>query len=135
MERSLLKRSKIVTKFISSRRAFTVARCCSKMRTRKTMKNLVVKSDKDNVGNALEDILAGDEVQWEKEGLKGRLTALDNIPFGFKVALKDIARGMEVFCYGEVVGHTSQPVRAGECVHVHNVVGKRGNADNAGGRQ
>lgn len=92
------------------------------------MKHLIVKSDKDNVGNALEDIAPGDNVLWRQGGAEHELSATDAVPFGFKMALHPIAEGREIICYGEPVGLASVPIAAGACVHVHNVRGQRGNA-------
>ncbi|HZZ02329.1 altronate dehydratase family protein [Paraburkholderia sp.] len=43
------------------------------------------------------------------------------IPPGHKVATSDIAAGAPVRRYGQIIGFASQPIRAGEHVHVHNV--------------
>ncbi len=41
---------------------------------------------------------------------------------GHKVALRDIAQGQPVLRYGSIIGFASQPIRAGEHVHTHNLV-------------
>ena len=64
-----------------------------------------IHSDKDNVAVALE--------------------ATPEIPRFHKVALRDIAEGEDVFEYGEVIGHASQPIAKGELVHVHNLATNR----------
>lgn len=43
------------------------------------------------------------------------------IPAGHKVALRDLAIGSPVRKYGQVIGATTQAVRAGDWVHVHNL--------------
>lgn len=45
----------------------------------------------------------------------------DDIPGGHKVAVHDIADGAPVHKYGTVIGFASQPIKAGEHVHVHNL--------------
>ncbi len=92
------------------------------------MKHLIVKSGKDKVGNALEDIASGDRVVWRQAGAEHELRATDAVPFGFKMALRPIAQDQEIICYGEAIGLASTAIAAGACVHVHNVRGRRGNA-------
>lgn len=43
------------------------------------------------------------------------------VPAGHKVAVRDIAAGMPVRRYGQIIGFASQPIRAGQHVHVHNL--------------
>lgn len=99
------------------------------------MKNFIVKSDKDNVGNALEPLDEGDEVAWSKGANHGQATVKGTVPFGFKMALRNLPGGADVVSYGEVIGTTSRSIRGGECVHVHNMVGKRGNSETTEGRE
>lgn len=42
-------------------------------------------------------------------------------PRGHKIALRDIAEGDNVIKYGFPIGHATQPVKAGEWVHSHNL--------------
>lgn len=44
-----------------------------------------------------------------------------NAPVGHKVALRDIAEGEAVIKYGFPIGHATQPIKAGEWVHSHNL--------------
>ncbi len=89
------------------------------------MKGVVVKTPLDTVGNAVEDIRAGDAVAWKGGGSSGALTAVTDVPFGFKMALADIAPGAPVIMYGEPIGTASAAIRAGERVHIHNLIGGR----------
>jgi len=57
------------------------------------------------------------------------VTVCEKIPFGFKVALVDIPEGGDIYKYGEVIGRSTCPIRAGDMVHVHNIVGTRGRGD------
>ncbi|WP_461208758.1 UxaA family hydrolase [Desulfocurvus sp. DL9XJH121] len=93
------------------------------------MKSIIVMNGKDNVGNALEDIHKDDEVSYVSDGEERRFIAVDDIPFGFKIALCDIAVDADIVKYKEVIGVASQPIKSGECVHIHNVKGKRGRGD------
>jgi len=43
-----------------------------------------------------------------------------------KFALRDIAAGEPIIKYGESIGRATRAIRAGEHVHVHNLVSARG---------
>ncbi|MES9994710.1 SAF domain-containing protein [Desulfovibrio aminophilus] len=98
------------------------------------MKAIIVMSAVDNVGNAIEDITKGDTVSYTLDGKPHTFTAVDDIPFGFKAAVKDIASGGDILKYKEVIGKAAKAIRAGECVHIHNVEGKRGRGDISEGK-
>jgi len=89
------------------------------------MKRILVKKGADTVGNALEAISRGDVAGWEIDGKRHELTALTDVPFAFKVAVKDVKKGDIVVGYGEPIGVASIDIAAGECVHVHNLQGQR----------
>ncbi|AEM79119.1 UxaA family hydrolase [Thermoanaerobacter wiegelii] len=85
--------------------------------------NVVIINKNDNVATAIKDIkkdeiLIGDVVLEVK--------ALQSIPFGHKVALKDIQKGEKVIKYGEAIGVAFTNIHAGEHVHIHNIEGRRG---------
>ena len=79
----------------------------------------------DNVATALESIDAGQTV----DAGAVRLTAVDAIPRGHKIALCDIAAGAVVVKYGSPIGTASSPIAAGAHVHTHNVASTRGRGD------
>jgi altronate dehydratase small subunit len=95
-------------------------------------KRALIIDAKDTVATALEDIAPGDKV----DAMLGRkattLEAKEKIPFGFKIALTDTAKGDAVVKYGEVIGKASQPIKRGQLVHVHNLEGARGRGDLTG---
>lgn len=94
------------------------------------MKKVFVIEKEDNVGTAVrESISNGDTV-----GTDGRVTditvvARANIPYGHKVALRDIAKGSTVMKYGLSIGTAIADIKAGDHVHVHNVESNRGRGD------
>ena len=45
----------------------------------------------------------------------------NNIPFGHKVAIRDIRANEPIIKFGQVIGYSSRNILAGEHVHVHNV--------------
>ncbi len=51
--------------------------------------------------------------------------ALQDIPIGHKVALKDMAVGDTVWKYGIDMGKVVAPVKTGQHAHVHNIKTKR----------
>ena len=93
------------------------------------MKRALVMDPNDNVGNALDDILAGDVFEFEIGGSVKQIKATDEIPFGFKVAVADIKKSGSILKYNQPVGVASEDIKAGECVHIHNVEGARGRGD------
>jgi (2R)-sulfolactate sulfo-lyase subunit alpha len=88
---------------------------------------LVHDASHDNVGVAVVDIKAGQDVEGRdlvtNKPLKAR-AAMD-IPLGHKLALKDFNTGDSVTKYGCVIGRVVAPIKAGDHVHVHNVKTKR----------
>ena len=81
----------------------------------------------DTVGVAVVDLKRGKLVQGR--ALHGRATprlkALDDIPLGHKIALRDFKPGDTVIKYGVDIGKIVAPVRKGAHVHVHNLKTKR----------
>jgi len=86
-------------------------------------------SDKDNVATVLEDIEAGTEVPVRLGREVRNVKALERIPFGFKMAVVPIVKGVEVVKYGEAIGIASLAINEGELVHIHNLEGARGRGD------
>ncbi len=93
----------------------------------------LILSDKDNVATTMEDIEAGAEVAVRLGGEVTSIEALEKIPFGFKVAVADIAKGTHVLKYGQSIGIASSDIKSGELVHIHNLEGGRGRGDLAKG--
>jgi altronate hydrolase len=67
----------------------------------------------DDVAIALEPLTRGATVD--------DIVAVDDIPSGHKIALRDLPAGTLVHKYGHVIGMTGAAVRAGEHVHTHNL--------------
>lgn len=49
------------------------------------------------------------------------LTALDDIPAGHKIALRDHRKGSEVIKYGNRIGFATRDINAGSWIHSHNL--------------
>lgn len=84
--------------------------------------NVMIIDERDNVGVALRDLVAGEEIICR--GVEG-LTAREAIPASHKVALCAIAAGEEIIKYGEVVGVSAQEIGRGAWVHTHNLESER----------
>jgi altronate hydrolase len=73
--------------------------------------------DNDMVGIARRPILAGEAFVTD-----GRIrTTVTDVPYGHKVALADIAEGVDVRKYGQIIGQATQHIPAGAHVHTHNL--------------
>lgn len=92
------------------------------------MIHAVLHDAKDTVAVAVvEDLKAGTELNaWIMDEDKIiQLKAVQDIPIGHKVALKDMAVGDTVFKYGTDIGKVVEPIKAGQHAHVHNIKTKR----------
>jgi len=91
---------------------------------------LLLLSDADNVGTAVDDLDEGTELDYDGRSV----TLSEDVPFGHKVALEPLSAGDDVRKYGEVIGTATQPVERGEWVHTHNCESTRGRGDQAAAR-
>lgn len=81
--------------------------------------NVLIINEKDNVAVALTDIGNGEVVILPDER---EITALDDIPFSHKVALKDLARDQDIIKYGEIIGQAREDIKKGDWIHTHNLL-------------
>jgi len=79
--------------------------------------NAIKVNEKDNVAVAAEPISEGSAVVVGGQAL---LDAIEEIPFGHKVALSSFGAGERVVRYGEPIVEATQDIEAGSWVHVHN---------------
>ncbi len=84
---------------------------------------------KDNVATAFQDLKAGDNVTVSLEGTDVSTTLAQDIPFGHKFALTDIALHEPVVKYGEAIGLAIEAIKAGQHVHIHNMESQKGRGD------
>ena len=89
------------------------------------MKAVLAISARDNVATALEALDTGRSV--EANGV--RVTAVEKIAAGHKIALAPIRTGEAVIKYGSSIGLASQDIAPGAHVHTHNVASSRGRGD------
>lgn len=72
----------------------------------------------DNVAIAIEPIKKGEKIHINDRGV---IIAQADIIVSHKVLLVDIDTGDAIVKYGEVIGNSSQPIKKGEWIHVHNL--------------
>lgn len=94
-------------------------------------KHLKVVEDVDNVATAIREVSAGETVEVAVGDETRRLEVLEDIAFGHKLAVEDIAAGDTVYKYGTSIGNATEDIAAGEWVHVHNVESNYGRGDRA----
>ena len=75
---------------------------------------------KDNVATAVTELKADETVNAALDGVSIDVVLREDIQFGHKYALCDIAEGEEVFKYGLPIGKALNKIEAGEWVSVHN---------------
>lgn len=83
-------------------------------------KKLILLNVKDDVATALTDLKASERVTALLDDRTVNVVLTQDIAFGHKVALRDIAEGEEILKYGMPIGKALCAIRAGEWVHVHN---------------
>lgn len=86
---------------------------------------------KDNVATVFENgVTKGQTVEVrDKTGNSAPMNVLSDIPYGHKLALRDIHVGESIVKYGEQIGVASREIQRGEHVHVQNLESTRGRGD------
>ena len=90
--------------------------------------DFLVHDEVDTVGVVVvETVKAGQDVVGliMENGTNVNVTALDDIPLGHKIALRDFAPEDTVIKYGHDIGRTVAPIKKGQHLHVHNAKTKR----------
>lgn len=87
--------------------------------------------DLDNVATIFANgIVDGAQVEVrDKKGRSETITVHGDVPYGHKIALRDIAQGEPIMKYGESIGAASHDIRKGDYVHIHNMDAMRGRGD------
>ena len=81
------------------------------------MKDVIKIHEEDSVVVSLRDIKKGEFID-----LAGEKTEIsDNIPFGHKIAAKNILIGQDIIKYGHSIGHSTENICRGQHVHTHNM--------------
>lgn len=87
--------------------------------------------DLDNVATIFANgIVDGTQVEVrDKKGNSEVITVHGDVPYGHKIALREIAVGEHIMKYGESIGAASRSIGKGDYVHVHNLDALRGRGD------
>lgn len=83
----------------------------------------------DNVATALRDLSAGETVTVAVGEEERTVEVSDDVAFGHKIAIEDIADGETITKYGTSIGNATEDIPAGTWVHVHNVESNYGRGD------
>lgn len=83
----------------------------------------------DNVGTLIRETEEGETLEIQVGDEIITVTLNEDIPFGHKVALRDIEEGETVTKYGLSIGYASEHIEPGDWVHVHNVESNYGRGD------
>lgn len=96
-------------------------------------KGILLHEASDDVGVAAVDIKAGEELQAVTlDGAPVALVkAIEDVPLGHKIAMRDMHQDHHVQEYGRSIGYSSQPIKFGAHVHVHNIKSLRWAASSA----
>lgn len=65
----------------------------------------------------------------DKKGEIKEIVISESIPYGHKLAIRDIAKGELIIKYGEEIGIAVADIKKGDYVHVHNLESMRGRGD------
>ncbi|AKL97268.1 altronate hydrolase UxaA [Clostridium aceticum] len=93
------------------------------------VKQAVVIKENDSVATATLDLKKGTKISMFIGEKELDVVVKDDIPFGHKLAIKDIAIGEHVLKYSESIGKATKDIKIGDHVHVHNVESARGRGD------
>ena len=87
--------------------------------------------DQDNVATIFANgITDGTQVEVrDKKGNSEIITVHGDVPYGHKIAVRDIRKGELIIKYGEEIGIATHDIRRGEYVHIHNLDSLRGRGD------
>lgn len=94
-----------------------------------SQERIIILNSKDNVGIIKKDVSPGEKIIINKEKFQNLIEVKDNIPYRFKIALKNIDIGETIIKSGEIIGKAKKEIQKGEMVHVHNIEGSRGRGD------
>jgi altronate dehydratase small subunit len=91
----------------------------------------LIMEENDNVATIFSEAKQEDNIKiLKKDGSKiDSIKCSNNIPFGHKIAVKNISQQDLIQKYGETIGKATKNIKIGEHVHVHNLESTRGRGD------
>lgn len=78
---------------------------------------------RDNVATALVEIKNG-PIHLRGDSSAKDALAIEDIPVGHKIALRNIGAGEDISKYGIVIGRATKDIAKGSWVHLHNMCSK-----------
>lgn len=81
------------------------------------MKDFIKINENDNVIVAIKELKKGEKTSVDATEVE----ALEDIPAGHKMAIKDIKKDADVVKYGFRIGTAKEDIKAGQWIHTHNV--------------
>ena len=90
--------------------------------------DLIIHDEKDNVAVVVIDKTTKNQKcnAWIMENDKSiKITSINEIPIGHKMALQDLKEGDTIIKYGHDIGKVIKIIKKGDHVHVHNVKTKK----------
>jgi len=90
--------------------------------------DLIIHDEKDNVAVVVIDKTTKNQKcnAWIMENDKSiKITSINEIPLGHKMALQDLKEGDTIIKYGHDIGKVIKIIKKGDHVHVHNVKTKK----------
>ncbi len=72
----------------------------------------------DNVVVCLEEMKKGESITLSNGST---IEALEDIPAGHKIAIKDVPSGSNIIKYGYAIGHSTEDINIGRWVHTHDI--------------
>lgn len=87
------------------------------------MNKAILLNSKDNVATVLKSMNVGEELHiYDTDNkLIDKLNVTENIPYGNKLAIKDMGENEDIIKYGEKIGLTTRNIKKYDLVHVHNI--------------
>ncbi len=91
------------------------------------MIQFLVHEEADNVGVATVDIKAGEKAKglYMDSRKSIEVGAVQDIPLGHKIALKELKKDSSTIKYGHDIGRVVADIKPGEHVHIHNLKTRR----------
>ena len=94
----------------------------------------IILNDKDNVATAVQVLSKGQAARVRRNREEVEIVIAEDIPYGHKFAVRDIADGEDILKYGEVIGRATRRIAGGSHAHVQNIESLRGRGDLKGGK-
>ncbi|WP_100401135.1 UxaA family hydrolase [Bacillus sp. FJAT-44742] len=97
-------------------------------------KEVYVINPEDNTGTVIRaNVKKGTELKVGENG--ETIMVQKDIPYGHKIAVRDIKKGDTILKYGLSIGSAIEDISIGDHVHVHNTESNRGRGDRVAAEQ